>query len=83
MAIYFVYVLECHDGSLYTGITIDTERRFLEHKEGKGGRYTRSKGVKKIVYTEQQPDRATASRREFMIKKLSRDQKLKLIKVNS
>ncbi len=83
MAIYFVYVLECHDGTLYTGITTDTERRFLEHKEGKGGRYTRSRGVKKIVYEEQQPDRATASRREFMIKKLSRDQKLKLIKVNS
>jgi hypothetical protein len=49
---YFVYIVQCTDGSLYTGITTDVERRFLEHQEGKGGHYTRSHRVKKIVYTE-------------------------------
>ena len=47
---YFVYILECEDNTLYTGITTDVERRFKEHSEGKGGTYTRAKKVKKILY---------------------------------
>lgn len=77
---YQLYILECLDESLYTGITTDLKRRFFEHKSGKGGRYTRAKGVKKIVYTEKCKDRSTASKREAEIKKMSRKSKQKLIK---
>lgn len=76
---YFVYLLECSDRSIYTGITTDVERRFQEHKDGKGGHYTRSRSVKKILYTEKHPDRSSASKREAEIKKMSRADKLKLI----
>lgn len=77
---YFVYIIECRDKSLYTGITNNLERRFNEHKNGKGGHYTSSKKVKKIVYTEEQIDRSSALKREAQIKKLKRGKKLKLIK---
>ena len=77
---YYVYILECSDKSLYTGITLDVKRRFAEHKAKKGGAYTRSRKVVKIVYTEKQPDRSSASKREAEIKKLTKAKKLKLIK---
>lgn len=76
---YFVYILECEDGSLYTGITTDVERRFAEHQSGVGSHFTRAKKAKRIVYTEQCPDRSSALKREAAIKKLSREQKLALI----
>ncbi|HYF10559.1 MAG TPA: GIY-YIG nuclease family protein [Candidatus Paceibacterota bacterium] len=76
---YRVYVLECADGSLYTGITTDTQRRLAEHKAGTGGRYTRAKGATTIVYEEDHPDRSSASRREAAIKRLPRAKKLLLI----
>jgi len=75
---YFVYILACKGGSLYTGITIDMKRRFNEHKNGKGGNYTRSHEVQKIVFTEEHPNRSSASKREAHIKSLSRTQKLEL-----
>lgn len=75
---YFVYLLECKGGSLYTGITTDVERRFWEHKTGKGGHFTRSHKIIRVVYTEAQPDRSTALKREVAIKKLSRIEKLAL-----
>lgn len=77
---YFVYILKCSDASLYTGITTDVSRRFAEHKEGKGGHYTSSKGAVKMVYTETYPNRSTASKREIEIKKLTRKEKLTLIR---
>jgi len=77
---YYVYILECLDKSLYTGITTDIKRRFAEHKAKEGGAYTRSRKVVKIVYTEKQPDRSSASKREAEIKKLTKAKKLKLIK---
>ena len=77
---YFVYILECRDGSLYTGITTDVARRFKEHKEGLGGHYTSAKEAVKIVYIEEQPDRSTASKREAEIKSWSREKKLDLIR---
>ena len=49
---YFLYILQCSDNSLYTGITTDIERRFQEHKSKNGGHYTSSRSVEKIVYTE-------------------------------
>jgi len=78
---YFVYILRCEDKSLYTGITTDIERRFTEHKNGKGGNYTRSRVAKEIVYTEKCEDRSSAQVREAQIKKLTRVEKLKLAKL--
>jgi putative endonuclease len=77
---YWVYIIECKDGSLYTGITTNLERRLLEHKKGKGGNYTRAREVVKFVYTQEHPDRSSASKREAEIKSLRREQKLDLIR---
>lgn len=77
-ALYFLYILKCADGSLYCGITTDVKRRFKEHQQGKGGNYTRSHKVKKVVYTEKRKNRSEALKREIAIKRLSREQKLKL-----
>ncbi len=77
---YFVYIIECGDKSLYTGITNNLERRFLEHKNGTGGHYTSSKEVVRIVYTEEHPDRSSALKREAQIKGWRRDKKLNLFK---
>lgn len=77
---YYVYIIECKDGTLYTGITTDVRRRFKEHSLGKGGAYTRSRGVKKVLYTEKLKTRGDALRREIEIKNLGRQNKLNLIK---
>jgi putative endonuclease len=76
---YFLYILKCSDGSYYTGITTDLERRFKEHKSGVGGHYTRAKKVRRIVYTEKHPDRSSASKREAEIKSWPRQKKKDLI----
>lgn len=76
---YFVYLLECEDGSLYTGITTDIKRRLLEHRKKKGGSYTRAHGAKRIVYSERRRTRAEALRREAEIKKWPRKKKLELV----
>ncbi len=75
---YFVYIIECKDGSLYTGITTDVARRFEEHKAGDGGHYTRARGAKKLLYSEQHPNRSAALKREATIKKMPRAKKLEL-----
>ena len=77
---YFVYILECADTTLYTGITTDVARRFAEHTQGIGSHFTRAKKAKKIVYTEACPDRSSALKREAAIKKLTRNAKLELIR---
>jgi putative endonuclease len=77
---YHLYIIECDDQSLYTGITTDLKRRFEEHKNKKGGHYTSSKKVLKIVYTEEYPDRSSALKREAEIKGWNRNKKLELIK---
>lgn len=76
---YYVYMLECRDGSLYTGITTDVERRFKEHSEGTGAKYTKAKQPVRMVYQEEHPDRSSASRREAEIKGYTRLQKLALV----
>lgn len=76
---YFVYLLECEDGSLYTGVTTDVERRLAEHKSGIGSHFTRAKVAKRIVYTERHPDRSSAQKREAEIKKWSREKKMALL----
>ncbi|MFH1657016.1 MAG: GIY-YIG nuclease family protein [bacterium] len=76
---YYVYILECKDGTLYTGITNDVSRRFQEHSSGKGGSYTRAKKVRKLLYTEECGSRSAALKREFEIKSWRREKKLSLI----
>lgn len=76
---WYVYVLRCGDGSLYTGSTTDVQRRLREHQRGTGARYTRSRPPVELAYTEAAADRAAAQRREAAIKKLPRTEKLKLV----
>lgn len=77
---WFVYILKCNDGSLYTGITNNLNKRLLAHEKGNGAKYTRGKGPFNIVYKEQYDSRSDASKREFEIKKLSRQEKQNLTK---
>ncbi|MBI4864265.1 MAG: GIY-YIG nuclease family protein [Candidatus Riflebacteria bacterium] len=74
-----VYILQCRDGTLYTGITIDLEDRLEAHREGKGAHYTRSRRPLRLVYRERVRDRSAALHREMQIKRLSRKEKLALI----
>lgn len=76
---YYVYIIECKNKSLYTGITTDLRRRFREHKSGKGGHYTSANPPVKLRYREKHPDRSSASKREAQIKKMPRIKKLKLV----
>jgi len=76
-----VYILLCEDGSLYTGITNDLTRRFSQHQSGRGGQYTRSHPVKRIVYTEQRRTKGAALKREAAIKRLTKAEKSNLIKI--
>ena len=76
---WFVYIIKCEDGSLYTGATNDLEKRFQAHKSGKGGRYTRSHIPEKIVFFEKHSKKIVALRREREIKNLTRKEKIKII----
>ena len=76
---WFVYILRCGDGSLYTGCTDDVQHRLAVHRSGKGAKYTRSRLSVELVYQEIVPDRSAALRREAAIKKLSRQEKLRLV----
>lgn len=79
---YFVYILRCGDDTLYTGSTDNIERRLAVHQSGKGAKYTRSRGPLTLVYQEELPDKSAALKREAAIKKLTRPQKLQLLKEN-
>jgi len=75
---WMVYVLECADGSLYTGMTSNLQRRLREHSSGRGGRYTRAHLPVRLVYAEGAADRKAACAREREIKRLPRRKKLAL-----
>ena len=75
----YCYILECADGTYYTGWTTDPERRVKQHNKGIGARYTKTRRPVKLVYLEEQPDKITALKRELAIKKLKRVQKSKLV----
>jgi putative endonuclease len=77
-----VYMLACKDGSYYTGITTDIDRRLREHKNGKGSTFTAARGVEGVAYTEPAPDRSSASSREATIKNLSHTEKQQLANDN-
>ncbi len=80
---YFVYILECSDGSLYTGIAKDVAKRLDEHNSSdRGAKYTKARRPVKLLYKEVSLDRSSASKREYEIKKLNRIQKLQLIEEN-
>jgi putative endonuclease len=76
---FYCYILECADGTFYTGWTTDPPRREKQHNAGKGARYTSARRPVKLVYTEEQPDKISALKRELAIKALKREQKKKLV----
>jgi putative endonuclease len=76
---WFVYVVRCGDGSLYTGIATDVEARVSVHNDGRGARYTRSRRPVTLVYVERKRTRSSALKRELAIKGLARLEKLALI----
>ena len=80
---WWVYLLECRDGTLYTGCTDNIPRRIARHNAGRGSKYTRGRGPVILRYQEEVPDRSAALRREAAIKRLNRVEKQALITANS
>ena len=76
---WYLYILRCGDGTLYTGITTDVEKRLAVHRAGKGAKYTRGRSPLELVYRERLPDHSAALKREHEIKSLSRAEKEKLV----
>lgn len=79
MTNWYVYVLRCRDGSLYTGISTDVDARVRAHDAGRGARYTRGRGPVALVHVERKRSRSTALRREAAIKRLTRAEKTVLV----
>jgi putative endonuclease len=78
MGVWFVYVVRCRDGTLYTGISRDVDARLAKHNAGKGARYTRGRGPVSLLHKERRSSQAAALRREAAIKALPRTKKLAL-----
>jgi putative endonuclease len=76
---FYCYILECADGTFYTGWTTDPPRREKQHNAGRGARYTRDRCPVKLVYIEELPDRTTAMKRELAIKAMKREKKKILV----
>ena len=76
---WYLYILRCGDGTLYTGITTDVEKRLEAHRAGKGAKYTRGRGPLELVYREECGTHSDALKRELEIKGLTREEKQKLI----
>jgi len=76
---YFVYVLQCNDRTLYTGITNDIDKRLKAHSSGKGAKYTRRRLPVRLLYREEHPNKSSALKRELEIKRLSRKEKIELV----
>ena len=75
----YCYIVECIDGSFYTGWTTDPQRRLKQHNTGRGARYTRARSPVQLVYVEVQPNRSLAMKREHVIKKMSHSKKRALV----
>lgn len=76
---WFVYLLQCADGTFYTGITTDVKRRIEEHNgTAKGAKYTKARRPVKLFYQENQPNRSAAAKREYQLRRLSKQLKLSL-----
>ena len=78
-----LYILRCGDGTLYTGIARDADKRLAMHRSGKGAKYTRGRGPLTLCYRETCPDHGTALRREYAVKQLTREEKELLIRSGS
>ena len=76
----YCYIVECADGTYYTGWAVNPEKRVAVHNRGRGARYTRTRRPVKLVYIEELPDRTSAMKREIAIKKMERERKKKLIR---
>lgn len=79
--IWYVYILRCGDGSLYTGVTTDVQARLETHRSGKGAKYTRGRGPLELVYSQECGTHSDALKREIAIKALPREEKQKLIQM--
>jgi putative endonuclease len=77
---FYCYILECADGTFYTGWTTDPPRRERQHNAGRGAKYTRTRRPVKLVYVEELSSRADAMKRELAIKAMGRERKLKLVR---
>lgn len=73
-----LYILRCGDGTLYTGIAVDAQKRLAMHRSGKGAKYTRGRQPLEMIYCETCPDHSAALRRELEVKRLSREEKMLL-----
>lgn len=78
---YYLYILECIDQTLYTGITTDLNRRITEHNNNLGAKYTKGRGPVKLIYSQEFKNRSEATKEETRIKKLTRLQKMAIIKM--
>ena len=76
---WYLYILRCGDGTFYTGITTDVERRLEEHRQGRGAKYTRGRGPLELAYQEKCETHSEALKREYAVKQLSREEKEQLI----
>lgn len=76
---WYLYILRCGDGTLYTGITTDVERRLEAHRQGRGAKYTRGRGPLELAYQEKCGTHSEALKREYAVKQLTREEKEDLI----
>lgn len=79
-SVWYLYIIRCRHGELYTGITVDVEKRFAAHCAGKGAKYTRGRGPLTLVYKEECGNHSDALRRELQVKALTREKKEMLVK---
>lgn len=77
---FYVYILRCKDNTLYTGFTVNLEKRIETHNKGIGAKYTRGRTPVKLVYKEEHETKSQALKREYAIKKLNKKQKINIIK---
>lgn len=75
----YCYIVECADGTFYTGWTTDPERRVVQHNKGIGAKYTNTRRPVRLVYLEEHPNQTSAMKRELAIKKMGRAQKIRLV----
>lgn len=76
---WFVYILRCRDGTIYTGVTKDVKKRLADHRAGRGSRYVRARGAEKILHQEKFKSKSRALRREAEIKRWPRSKKFQLV----
>lgn len=78
--VYYIYILRCSDDTLYTGYTTCLQKRLETHNSGKGAKYTRARLPVELVYSEEFEDKVNALKREYEIKKMTRNEKIRLLK---